>query len=234
MTISGKQSDPQNPLGDLEEWDDFVKERYPEPADKQALVGTNPEKTEEQFRDYEADARSSVREFYRLNHRGQTLDFVRQKRDDYLSLNQREMGVWEAAEFLNTLIDDSDPDTDLSQLEHLLQTSEQIRGDGHPHWFVLAGFVHDLGKVLCLFGEPQWAVVGDTFPVGCAYSDKIVFPEFFDNNPAWHLRGGLRPRQGHALVGTRRIHLSRHQGSPTGRGAVHAALPLVLSVASRG
>ena len=93
------------------------------------------------------------------------------------------MGVWEAAEFLNTLIDDSDPDTDLSQLAHLLQTSEQIRGDGHPRWFVLAGFVHDLGKVLCLFGEPQWAVVGDTFPVGCAYSDKIVFPEFFDSNP---------------------------------------------------
>ena len=136
MTISGKSGDPQNPLGDLEEWDDFVKERYPEPADKQALVGTNSEKTEEQFRDYEADARSSVREFYRLNHRGQTLDFVRQKREEYLSLNQREMGVWEAAEFLNTLIDDSDPDTDLSQLEHLLQTSEQIRCDGHPRWRV--------------------------------------------------------------------------------------------------
>ena len=124
-----------------------------------------------------------MREFYRLNHRGQTLDFVRQKRDEYLSLSQREMGVWEAAEFLNTLIDDSDPDTDLSQLAHLLQTSEQIRNDGHPRWFVLAGFVHDLGKVLCLFGEPQWAVVGDTFPVGCAYSDKIVFPEFFETNP---------------------------------------------------
>jgi len=37
--------------------------------------------------------------------------------------------------------------------------------------------------VLCLFGEPQWAVVGDTFPVGCAYSDKIVYPEYFVNNP---------------------------------------------------
>ena len=82
MTISGKQSDPQNPLGDLEEWDDFVKERYPEPADKQALVGTNPEKTEEQFRDYEADARSSVREIYGLNLGGQTLDVVRHKWDE--------------------------------------------------------------------------------------------------------------------------------------------------------
>jgi inositol oxygenase len=43
--------------------------------------------------------------------------------------------------------------------------------------------MHDLGKVLCLFGEPQWAVVGDTFPTGCAYSNRIVFPEFFELNP---------------------------------------------------
>jgi inositol oxygenase len=43
--------------------------------------------------------------------------------------------------------------------------------------------IHDLGKILCLFGEPQWAVVGDTFPVGCAFSDKIVFAEFFADNP---------------------------------------------------
>jgi inositol oxygenase len=86
-------------------------------------------------------------------------------------------------EFLNTLVDDSDPDIELDQLQHLLQTSEAIRADGHPDWFVLTGFIHDMGKVLCLFGEPQWAVVGDTFPVGCAFSDKIVYPEFFALNP---------------------------------------------------
>ena len=80
-------------------------------------------------------------------------------------------------------MDESDPDTDLTQIEHLLQTSEAIRKDGHPRWFILAGFLHDLGKVLCLYGEPQWAVVGDTFPVGCAYSNEIVFPEFFAANP---------------------------------------------------
>ncbi len=82
-------------------------------------------------------------------------------------------------EFLNTLVDDSDPDIELDQLQHLLQTAEAIRADGHPDWFVLTGFLHDMGKVLCLFGEPQWAVVGDTFPVGCQHSDKIVYPEFF-------------------------------------------------------
>jgi inositol oxygenase len=84
---------------------------------------------------------------------------------------------------LNELVDDSDPDTDLDQFQHLLQTSEAIRADGHPDWMVLAGLMHDMGKVLCLFGEPQWAVVGDTFPVGCAHSDKIVYPEFFADNP---------------------------------------------------
>jgi inositol oxygenase len=35
---------------------------------------------------------------------------------------------------------------------------------------------------LCLYGDPQWAVVGDTFPVGCAWSDQIVFPEYFAAN----------------------------------------------------
>ena len=93
------------------------------------------------------------------------------------------MPIWEAFNFLNQLVDDSDPDTDLDQFQHLLQTSEAIRADGHPDWMVLTGLMHDMGKVLCLFGEPQWAVVGDTFPVGCAYSDKVVYPEYFKNNP---------------------------------------------------
>ena len=80
-------------------------------------------------------------------------------------------------------VDDSDPDTNLSQLEHLLQTAEAIRSAGHPRWFVAVGLVHDLGKILCLWGEAQWAVVGDTFPVGCRYSERVVYPEFFAANP---------------------------------------------------
>src|SRR4029079_6107789 len=91
--------------------------------------------------------------------------------------------VWEAMEFLNTLVDDSDPDTDLGQIEHLMQTAEAIRADGHPRWFILTGLIHDLGKILCFLGEPQWCVVGDTYPLGCAFSDKIVFSEFFADNP---------------------------------------------------
>jgi inositol oxygenase len=173
------------PLQNLEEWEDFLKERYPEPAPAaaQPFVATDANKQKEEFRNYEADARPSVREFYRLNHHHQTYDFVQAKRQEFLGLNRRRMGIWEAMEYLNTLVDDSDPDTDLSQLQHLLQTAEQIRRDGHPRWFVLTGLVHDLGKILCLWGEPQWAVVGDTFPVGCAFSPAIVFPQYFADNP---------------------------------------------------
>jgi inositol oxygenase len=177
-------NDSNRPLGALQEWEEFLKERYPEPAPAtEPFQATNPGKKKEQFRNYEADARPSVREFYRLNHRYQTHDFVQGKRREYLSLSRRQMSVWEALEYLNTLVDDSDPDTDLSQLDHLLQTAEQIRHDGHPRWFILAGLIHDLGKILCLYGEPQWAVVGDTFPVGCAWSERIVFHQFFEANP---------------------------------------------------
>jgi inositol oxygenase len=179
MKINDNVSANPAPLENLEEWEDFLKERYPE----KAFQAVDADKKKDQFRNYEADARPTVREFYRLNHRYQTCDFVLEKRRDFLALNRRQMGVWEALEYLNQLVDDSDPDTNLSQLDHLLQTAEQIRKDGHPRWFILTGLIHDLGKILCLFGEPQWAVVGDTFPVGCAYSDKIVFHQFFADNP---------------------------------------------------
>jgi inositol oxygenase len=159
------------PMQQLEEWDDFVATRY------------RQGKSEEEFRNYEADANPGVTQFYRQNHANQTFEFVLEKKAEYCGLTRGKKSVWEMAEYLNTLVDESDPDTDLTQIEHLLQTAEAIRKDGHPRWFILAGFVHDLGKVLCLYGEPQWAVVGDTFPVGCAYSGEIVFPEFFGANP---------------------------------------------------
>src|SRR5947208_9105736 len=110
MSAPEPVGDTQRPLGSLDAWEDFVKARYP--VDEAASALADRRKQEEQFRDYAADARPSVREFYRLNHRHQTIDFVRQKKREYLSLSKRRMAVWEAMQFLNTLVDDSDPDTD--------------------------------------------------------------------------------------------------------------------------
>ncbi len=174
-TASQLASAKQNPLSpDMDEWEEFLEGRYKEG------------KSQEEFRQYDATANPGVAEFYRLNHTFQTHDYVLAKEKEYFGLRRGEKSIWEAAEYLNTLVDDSDPDTDLTQLEHLLQTSEAIRRDGHPRWMVATGFVHDLGKCLCLYGEPQWGVVGDTFPTGCAYSEAVVFPEYFRENPDYN------------------------------------------------
>jgi hypothetical protein len=95
--------------------------------------------------------------------------------------------------------------TSMSQIEHLLQTAEAIRRAGKPEvrtpappsppnltspplpppqWMQLVGLVHDLGKLLHLFGSAgQWDVVGDTFVVGAAFSDKNIYPDTFAANP---------------------------------------------------
>lgn len=135
------------------------------------------------LRDYGEGARATVRPLYEENHRLQTLDFVRAKKEEYLGLDHARMGVWDAMALLDELVDDSDPDTELGQTEHLLQSAESLRRAGQPKWMIVAGLVHDLGKVLCHFDEPQWAVVGDTFPLGCRFSDRIVHADLFAANP---------------------------------------------------
>lgn len=46
----------------------------------------------------------------------------------------------------------------MSQIEHLLQTAEAIRRDGKPEWMQVVGLVHDLGKLLYIFGS-EWVSV---------------------------------------------------------------------------
>ncbi|KAH7929955.1 DUF706-domain-containing protein [Leucogyrophana mollusca] len=140
-------------------------------------------KDKKSFRQYES-ACDRVKAFYKEQHEKQTVDFNIKARVDFKSRKRGRMGIWEAMEKLNTLVDDSDPDTELSQIEHLLQTAEAIRRDGKPEWMQVTGLIHDLGKLMFIFGsEGQWDVVGDTFVVGCKYSDKNIYPETFAGNP---------------------------------------------------
>ena len=78
------------------------------------MTGTQDE---DQFRDYSSresmQGADPVAEFYRLNHKYQTLAFARAKIEQYGALSLARMGIWQACELLNTLVDDSDPDTSL-------------------------------------------------------------------------------------------------------------------------
>ncbi|XP_021402049.1 inositol oxygenase isoform X5 [Lonchura striata] len=127
----------------------------------------------------------------------------------YGSCSLRRMSVMEALQLLDQLVDESDPDVDFPNSFHAFQTAEGIRRAhpdkgragarpgprrvpaprvtrprSPPDWFHLVGLLHDLGKVLALFGEPQWAVVGDTFPVGCRVQKSVVYGDStFHDNP---------------------------------------------------
>ncbi|KAF7878982.1 hypothetical protein EAF04_000184 [Stromatinia cepivora] len=145
-----------------------------------------PQKKKVLFRQYKS-AEDGVKEFYIKQHTNQTYDFNIRVRQHAKNREPVWMSLWQAIELLNTYTDDSDPDTRLSQIEHLLQTAEAMRKDGRPRWMILTGLIHDLGKLLSFFGDvDQWEVVGDTFPVGCAFDEDIVFSETFINNPDYH------------------------------------------------
>ncbi len=143
------------------------------------------------FRNYDqSDVTIAVRNHYRKMRQNQTFEYVHRMQQKYLTYD-KPMDLWDAMEHLNDLIDVSDPDLDLPNVQHLIQSAEAIRADGRPDWMQLTGLIHDLGKILFLWGsdadgtsqEEQWGTVGDVFVVGCALPDSCVYPEFNKLNP---------------------------------------------------
>jgi len=193
----------------MDEIDDFKREYVDDmEQDDTNFNPIDPAKKKEEFRNYANSARQQrVEKFYREQHEKMTYAYVQSQRERHLKLDKAEMGIWEALEYLNTVIDDSDPDTNLTQMAHALQTAEAIRKD-YPDeaydWFHLVGLIHDLGKILAvtdpsrnLKGDEQWTVVGDSFPVGCGFDGASnIFPQYFENNPdflnsAYNTRNGV-------------------------------------------
>ncbi|XP_068959028.1 inositol oxygenase isoform X1 [Petaurus breviceps papuanus] len=143
-------------------------------------------KNKEDFRNYTSGPLlDRVFNTYKLMHTYQTVDFVRKKIEEYGRFSYKKMTVMEAVDMLDRLVDESDPDVDFPNSFHAFQTAEGIR-KAHPDkdWFHLVGLLHDLGKILVMAGEPQWSVVGDTFPVGCRPQKSVVFCDStFQDNP---------------------------------------------------
>ena len=136
-------------------------------------------------RDFTSD-KSDVRNTYNLQHSTMTVDVVNKIQAKW-AVSKRPMTIRGALELLETFVDESDPDVDVENVYHAFQTAESIRRSNPDlDWFPLVGLIHDLGKVMSVWGEPQWLVVGDTFPVGCQFDESIVFSESFSDNPDAH------------------------------------------------
>ena len=214
------------PLAELDEWDDFVAMRYQQGKGR-GRVSQLPRRCQAHgHRVLSAEPRQPDP---RLR--------PRRRRPSSLPANARKMSIWEM-EYLNTLVDDSDPDTDLSQIEHLMQTAEAIRGDGHPRWFdphrpdprPRQG---PLPLRRAAVGGRRRHVPGrlrvlrqDRLPRVLRRQPRLQGPRVPD--PVRHLRAELRAGQRPPLLGPRRVPLPRRQGLPARGGPVHDPLPLVL------
>nr|XP_055142682.1 inositol oxygenase-like [Symphalangus syndactylus] len=107
-------------------------------------------------------------------HMHHTVDFVRSKHAWFGDFSYKKMKVMEAVDLLHGLVDESDSGVDSptpSKPSRWRRTSEKLTQARTGS--SLLGF-YDLGKVLALLGEPQWAIVGDTFPVGCCPQTSVV------------------------------------------------------------
>ena len=141
------------------------------------------------MRDY-SDVEIEIENTYKKGRATQTLEFVKKMHQKYL-LFDISINIHSIFNKINEFVDKSDPDINLSNYHHAIQTAEGIRADGHPEWFQLVGLIHDIGKIIFIKGcdedgtsiNTQWGIVGDTFIVGCELSNKLVYSNFNKLNP---------------------------------------------------
>jgi inositol oxygenase len=93
---------------------------------------------------------TTIRNHYQLMRQNQTLDFVNRMEEKYFNFNKAQMSIQEAFDKLKDYVDNSDPDVQFPNLEHMYQTAESMRKAGLPDWFQLVGLIHDMGKIMFL------------------------------------------------------------------------------------
>ncbi|XP_067936218.1 inositol oxygenase-like [Watersipora subatra] len=122
------------------------------------------------------EAGIGIKRTYYEMHPQQTVEFVKAQHEKWCKFDHLELTIMEAVDLLADFVDESDPDAQFANSIHAFQTAEAIRAE-HPDddWFQLTGLIHDLGKVMAKYGQPQWCTVGDTYPVGLAPRDCIAF-----------------------------------------------------------
>lgn len=119
---------------------------------------------------------------YSEMYQNQLYDYVIQQNNKYSKLNNRRMTIKEALHMMDNFIDPSDPDVEEANSIHAYQTAERIRKEEPENKELqIVGLIHDLGKLLFTFGEPNWAIVGDTFVVGCKIPETVVYYDILND-----------------------------------------------------
>ena len=151
------------------------------------------------YREYDI-ASDRVKENYRLARINQSIPYVKNKILEFNGREKSSMSIWTVLDTLSSFIDISDPDVSIPNAHHAFQTAEGARKNNEPGWFQVTCLLHDLGKIMYLWGNDktgtslthQWGIVGDTYILGCKIPDTIVYPEFNQDQPnATHSELGI-------------------------------------------
>lgn len=129
---------------------------------------------------------TSQHQLYKDMYSNQTFDYVVSKLKHYKQMNHLKMSMKQALHMMDEFVDPSDPDLIATPNSiHAYQTAERIcQACPHDYKLQLCGLIHDLGKVLYKFGEPGWAIVGDTFVMGCQSPASMVhYNDYLKYNP---------------------------------------------------
>ena len=140
---------------------------------------------------------SPVRDFYASLYSNQSLEKERELRERYCKLNSAEMTMEKALNLMDTFIDPSDPDLDVPNSVHAYQTAERIR-NRYPHdkQLQLTGLIHDLGKVLFNYNEPNYFIVGDTYVLGAEIPKSVAHYDTIENPGKYAEYGIYKPHCG--------------------------------------
>lgn len=118
---------------------------------------------------------------YKLMRKNQTLEFSQRMAEKYSFNHPRaRLTVREVFKILETYVDSSDPDVSLPNMVHMFQTAEGIRKAGHPDWFQLVGLIHDMGKIMFLWGDGENQRFRSCLLLILAF-DRVYWTEWYIN-----------------------------------------------------
>jgi len=121
-------------------------------------------------------------QLYKKMYINQDLNFVKKKLAQYSNFKKK-WTMSQVFEMLDTFIDVSDPDVNMPNSFHAIQTAERCRREQPSNFDLqITCLIHDFGKILFKFKEQQFCIVGDTYIVGYPFPKSIVFYNLLKNN----------------------------------------------------
>ena len=125
-----------------------------------------------QYRNFQ-NAAPNIRNHYKQLYTCQTYLHATESVNKYKSTSTKFSMLQALKDLCALVVDDSDPDFSDENKFHNYQAAQKALDVFDNEQFVVMSLIHDVGKILELWGEPQWNVTGDTFVLGCC------IPTFF-------------------------------------------------------